>query len=58
MNASTGSARMYSLLKALSFLRSKNAGEWVTSSRRKSASICDHGTISVSPLGAQPSVIR
>ena len=51
-------ARMYSPLKAASFLRSKNAGEWVTSSSRNSSSICAHGTISVSPRGAQPSVIR
>ena len=39
MNSSTGSARMYSPLNAASFFMSKNAGEWVTSSSRKSRSI-------------------
>ncbi len=38
-NSSTGSIRMYSPLNAASFLTSKNAGEWVTSSSRNSASI-------------------
>ena len=48
---------MYSPLKAASFLRSKKAGDLLTSSSRNAGSICDHGTISVSP-GDHPSVIR
>ena len=58
MNSSSGSIRMYSPLNAASFLRSKNAGAWLTSSSRNSASMRAHGMISVSPAGAQPSVIR
>ena len=58
MNSSTDSMRMYSPLNAVSFLMSKNAGEWLTSSSRKSRSIVDHGTISWSPGGDHPSVIR
>ena len=58
MNSAGDSARMYSPLNARSFFSSKNAGEGLTSSRRNSSSITDQGTISRSPLGAQPSSIR
>ena len=46
MKSSTDSIRMYSPLNAVSFLMSKNAGEWLTSSSRNDCSIVDHGTIS------------
>ena len=57
-NSSGDRARMYSPLNARSFFTSKKAGEWLTSSSRNSSSMSDHGTISRSPLGAQPSSIR
>ena len=58
MNSSTGSARRYSPLNAVSFFTSKNAGDGTTSSSRNSATTRDQGTISLSPLGAHPSVMR
>ncbi|CAB4591883.1 unannotated protein [freshwater metagenome] len=39
-------ARMYSPLNAASFFRSKNAGDFATSSSRKAACIASHGWIS------------
>jgi hypothetical protein len=53
-NSSTVSARMYSPLNACSFFTSKKAGDDVTSAMENSARICSQGTISTSPLGAQP----
>ena len=58
MNDAVDMALMYSPLNAVSFLTSKKAGEGTTSSRRNSATMRCHGTISLSPLGAQPRVIR
>ena len=58
MKSSTGNARMYSPLKARSFFSSKNAGDGLTSPSRNSSTITSQGTISRSPVGAQPSSIR
>ena len=58
MKLERGSARMYSPLNARSFFSSKKAFEEMTSSRRNSGTISDHGMISRSPPGPQPSSIR
>jgi hypothetical protein len=49
---------MYSPLNARSFFSSKNAGDELTSSRRNVSRMVANGTISVSPGGAQPRVMR
>jgi len=57
-NCSSDILRRYSPLNAPSFFTSKNADEWLTDPSLKSRTIAEKSTISVSPLGAQPSVIK